>query len=296
MSEKISNTTQQNIIQLISWKLPYLNPALKRIGEYVLENTETVKLQKIKSLAENCAVSEATITRFVKELEFDSFQDFKITLAGISSVDERANFSVRPSIYDDVSASDSIDDIIRKITFTNIESIRQTSQFIPHDLIDKAVKALKKATSIAIYCAGTSAISGQNAFLRFYRLGKKCWMYTDSIQQEVSASLLSPSDIAFGISSSGCTQCTVDSLRTARASGATTICLTDTPNSPIVSTSDITFFTSARHSNFLQDSMISRMAQLLVIDVLYASYASKYFEASIKSIKKSAAGVKKTKF
>lgn len=148
---------------------------------------------------------------------------------------------------------------------------------------------------IAIYCAGTSSICGQCALLRFYRLGKKCCMYTDSIQQAVSASLLTESDIAFGISSSGSTQSTANALRTAKRSGATTLCLTDTPDSPLILSSDISFFTAANHSNFLQDSMVSRMAQLLGIDVLYASYAAKYFDTSIKAIKKSALAVRMTK-
>jgi DNA-binding MurR/RpiR family transcriptional regulator len=37
------------------------------------------------------------------------------------------------------------------------------------------------------------------------------------------------------------------------------------------------------------------MAQLLVIDILYASFAAKYFDASIKSIETSAIAVRETK-
>jgi len=285
----------QNVLQIIAGKLPYLNPALKRIGVYVLENPEIVKLQKIKSLADKCGVSEATVTRFVKEIEFDSFQAFKIALAGLASEEPSADPQLRRSIYDEVSPVDSIDDIIHKIAFSNIESLRQTSQVISPDLIARAVEAIEKSASIAIYCAGASTVCGQSALLRFYRLGQKCWMYNDAIQQAVSASLLTENDIAFGISSSGRTRSTVNALRTAKASGAVTLCLTDTLDSPIVACSDIKLITSAKHSSFLQDSMISRMAQLLVIDILYASFAAKYFDASIKSIETSAVAVRKTK-
>jgi len=287
--------SQQNVLQTIAWKLPNLNPALKRIGVYVLENPETVKLQKIKSLASKCGVAEATVTRFVKEIEFDSFQSFKIALAEIAPEESATDPLLRPSVYDDVSPADSIDDIIHKITFSNIETLQQTSQVISQDLIAKAIEAIEKAASISIYCAGASTVCGQSALLRFYRLGKKCWVYTDAIQQAVSASLLTEKDLAIGISSSGSTRCIVNALCTARESGATTLCLTDTPASPIVAYSDIKFFTSAKHSSFLQDSMISRMAQLLVIDILYASFAARYFDTSIKSIETSALAVRKTK-
>jgi RpiR family carbohydrate utilization transcriptional regulator len=287
--------SQKNVLQAIAWKLPHLNPALKRIGAYVLENPETVKLQKIKSLAHHCSVSEATVTRFVKELELDSFQSFKIALAEIASEESPTDPLLRPAVYDDVSPTDSIDDIIHKITFSNIQTLQQTSQVIPQDLIVKAVEAIEKAESISIYCAGASTVCGQSALLRFYRLGKKCLLFTDTIQQAVSASLLTEKDLAIGISSSGSTRCIVNALRTAKGAGAVTLCLTDTPASPIVAHSDIKFFTSAKHSSFLQDSMISRMAQLLVIDILYASFAARYFDTSIKSIETSALAVRETK-
>ncbi len=289
------SNSHKNVLQIIALKLPYLNSALKRIGVYVLENPETVKHQKIKSLASKCSVAEATVTRFVKAIEFDSFQSFKIALAEIASEESTADRLSRPSVYDDVSPTDSIDDIIQKITFSNIETLQQTSQLIPQNLVVMAVEAIEKAASISIYCAGASTVCGQSALLRFYRLGKKCWMYTDAVQQAVSASLLTEQDLALGISSSGSTRCIVNALCTAKESGAATLCLTDTPASPLVAYSDIKFFTSANHSRFLQDSMISRMAQLLIIDILYASFAARYFDTSIKSIEISGLAVRKTK-
>ena len=287
--------SQQNVLETIAWKLPNLNPALKRIGLYVLENPEIVKLQNINTLASKCSVAEATVTRFVKEVEFDNFQSFKIALAEITSKESVTDPLLRPSIYVDVSPADSIGDIINKITFSNIETLQQTSQVISQDLITKAVDAIEKAASISIYCAGASAVCGQNAMLRFYRLGKKCWVYTDPTQQAVSASLLTDKDLAIGITSSGSTRCVVNALCKAKESGATTFCLTDTPNSPIVAHSDIKFFTSSKHSSFLEDSMVSRMAQLLVIDILYASFAVRNFNASIKSIETSALAIREAK-
>lgn len=114
---------QQNVLQIIAWKLPYLNPALKRIGEYVLNNTEVVKLQKIKSLAENCDVSDATVTRFVREIAFDSFQSFKIALAEIGPEETKGAPISRPSIYDDVSPLDSIEDIIQPTVISSRSKI-----------------------------------------------------------------------------------------------------------------------------------------------------------------------------
>ena len=57
----------KTLLYTIKKKLPHLNPALQRIALYISENPEKIKLLKIKKLAFNCEVSEATVTRFVKE-------------------------------------------------------------------------------------------------------------------------------------------------------------------------------------------------------------------------------------
>ncbi len=59
--------------------LPSLNPALRKIAQYVLENPFEVKLLRIKDLATRCSVAEATVTRFVKAIGCNSFQEMKIS-------------------------------------------------------------------------------------------------------------------------------------------------------------------------------------------------------------------------
>ena len=69
------------VLVSIRRKIPYLNPALRRIGEYVLQSPQEVKSLTIGDLAAKCEVSESTITRFVKELNIRSFPDLKILIA-----------------------------------------------------------------------------------------------------------------------------------------------------------------------------------------------------------------------
>lgn len=292
MVEKIAS---QNVLITIRKSLPYLNPALKKIGKYILDQPSKVKFQKIQSLAKACEVSDSTITRFVKEINFSSFQELKIAIAEISTNDLEDLVVDRKSVYDDITKDDSIEDIINKISVRNIETLNDTKNVISANEIKKAVRAIERADQIAIYCAGSSAVTGQNAMMRFYRLGKPCWLYTDPVQQAVSASLLKPGSVALGISSSGRTRSTIDALKRSKESNATTMCITDSIESPITKYSDLIFFTSSQHSSFLQDSMISRLSQLLIIDILYASYAAKHFDTSLSLIERSASAVKKTK-
>ena len=49
---------RQNIIEHIYKQAPYLNPALRRIAEYVIEHPEQCKSMTIKQLATACGVAE----------------------------------------------------------------------------------------------------------------------------------------------------------------------------------------------------------------------------------------------
>jgi len=63
--------------------------------------------------------------------------------------------------------------------------------------------------------------------------------------------------------------------------------------SPINRYSDIKLYTDAGQPSFFQESLVSRVAQILIIDILYACYALKHFKRSIKMVEDSAAALVK---
>ena len=295
MEDKIVLDTHNELINIRNLT-PYLKPALKKVATYILDNSDRIKLMKIKELAKECKVSEATITRFVKETKFKSFQELKIALAEITPKERKDLISVGKVVYNDLKKTDSIETIIHKIALRNIEAIENTKKLIRSAEIKKTISAIERANTIVIYCVGPSTIAGENAKLRFYRIGKKCLLFNDPDQQAVSASLLTKSDLAIGISDSGKTKFTVNALRIAKEAGATTICITNSNSPPILKYSDIKLFTFTERSGFLQESMVSRLAQIVIVDIIYASFATKYFNRSLRLIEKSSSVLKKTIF
>ena len=263
--------------------LPSLNPALRKIAEFILNNPHIIKSQRINELAHECDVSESTVTRFVKAVNLNSFQELKIIMAETTPEKEDEEF-----VYDDVTKGDSIESIIDKIVFINSEALQDTKKVINIEEMERAISAIDTAERIDIYGAGGSSIAAENARMRFYRIGKRCLVYNDPNQQAVSASLLSPKDVAIGICNSGRTISTVNALKKAKESGATTICITNFDQTPITKFSDIKLFTSTQDSAFFQESMVSRVAQILIIDILYAGLAIENFNSAVKMIEKSA--------
>ena len=268
--------------------IPSLNPALKKIAHYILNNPQKVKLQSIKELASHCGVAAATVTRFVKTIGLGSFQELKINIAEIIK-DRRFEEEL---VYDDVTRSDSIKSIVDKIFSINNNALQNTKKLIDINEIERAITAIHNAKQIDIYGAGGSYITAENARIRFYRIGKRCIIYNDPNQQAVSASLLTPEDVAIGICNSGRTISTVNALKQAKESGATTICITNFDQTPITKYADIKLFSSTQDSAFFQESMVSTVAQIIIIDILYAGLAIRNFETSIRKIEKSSASLR----
>jgi RpiR family transcriptional regulator, carbohydrate utilization regulator len=276
------------LLHNIKRKAPYLNPALNRIAVYISKNPEKIKLLKIKELAFDCKVSEATVTRFVKEFNVNTFQELKIILADVKSIDQKNAKKVKKFVYDDVTKGDSIENVIEKIAYRNIAALEDTKKIIDPVEIEKAVSVIDKSEIITIYCVGTSTIAAESAKMRFYRVGKECIVYNDPANQAVSSSLLGSKKVAIGISNSGKSAPTVNALKMAKESGSRTICITSSNISPINQYSDIKLYTAAGQPSFFQESLVSRVAQILIIDILYACYALKHFNKSIRMVEESA--------
>lgn len=283
----------ENALARIRRHFPYLQPALKRIANYILEQPETVKLQKISQVAQACDVSDATVTRLVRTLQYKNFPELKIALAESRQPSDPKSQKEMLSFSEYLNKSDSFQTAIEKITFKNIQSLQNTQQMISLQEVENGIAALAAADVVVIFCAGTSIVAGESLKLRFQRIGKNCFLHSDLVEQTVTASLLTQKSLAIGISSSGMTKNVVDAMQIAKKSGAKTLCITDSSDSPIVQYSDIRFFTLCNHSDFLQDSLLSRMSQLLMIDILFVCYFLRHYDKSLKLVEKSAKCIKK---
>ena len=290
---------KNSLLLNIRSSLPYLNPALKRIAAYILDRPGELRLLTINELAKKCKVSESTITRFVKKINLNSFQELKISIVEELSLNYSENDDAdRKFIYEGIIRSDTTKSIIDKIILGSIKTIEDTKKKINIVEIEKAVSAIDKSDMLIFYCAGSSCIAAENARLRFNRIGKRCIIYKDNVEQAISASLLAKKNTVFGISNSGRTRSTVNALKMAKESRAKTVCITTFEKSPIVQYADIKLFThtvtSSEGSAFFQESMISKMSQILLLDILYASFANKQFDNSVKFLEKSAKALSKT--
>jgi RpiR family transcriptional regulator, carbohydrate utilization regulator len=284
----ISND-RHGVLTKIRWSAGYLNPALRRIADRVLRAPEEIKSISIKDLAAQCEVSESTVTRFVREIEIPSFQQFKILIAEeLSQGAGRPPSTADRHVYEDITDADDTASVLSKVTARYNMTVADTSAGLSLEELEKAVAAIERADVLGFFATGASLLCVENALLRFMRVGKRCLFYRDLGIRQISVSTLGPNSLAVGVSNSGRTISTVDSLREAKAEGATTLAITSFPASPLVSYADIKLFTPTVTGVVgpaeYHESMVSKIAQLQVIDVLYSLYAVRNFGRAIEGL------------
>ncbi|MGL4607075.1 MAG: MurR/RpiR family transcriptional regulator [Eubacteriaceae bacterium] len=288
-------------IQSIQNQIPYLNPALRRIAEYILDNKEQCQRMTIKELATICEVAESTVTRFVKELGFKNYQDLKLTLAQFLSAKPTQPSTIPWDnfIYEDINENEPIDEIINKVCFRNIQIMTATREMLNYDALEKAVKLIEQSDYLIFSGFGSSAVACEEGIMRFLRAGKYCLFPRDNTIQMMTGCVANAKTTLIAISHSGKTTGVINTLKYAKEQNASTITITSDESSPIIKYSDTVLFTPEKPhpipSAINWESTASKTAQIMIIDVLYAIYASRNFTPTLNSLNKTYLSVKDTR-
>lgn len=282
----------QGCIVRIRQGLETFSPTEKKIGEFILKNTQEFLGYSITQLAIISETSEASIVRFCKSIGLKGYQELKICI----SADLAMPLNSKVKIYEQVSNDDSIQTIINKVSQGNINAIEDTMKVLDSEELSRAISSIDKARKIAIFGAGASSIVAMDAQYKFMRINIEANMYFDMHMQLTVASNLEECDVALGISNSGGTIDVIKALEIARGNGAKTICITQFGNSPIVDVSDIKLFTACVENNLRSGAMASRIAQLNIIDSIFVGVACRRYEDVLNCLDRTRDVVKDKKY
>lgn len=281
MSLTTDNLSVSNRIQMLNNDI---SDSERKVADFLLSNQhETISIPVI-TLATRIGVSEATVIRFCKKLGFSGYSELKLMLAREIGSTESVNGGGDTLNELTISKDDRQEDIPRKIIANAINGLKDTQDTIDMDEYKKAVLAILHARRVVLYGVANSYIVAEDALNKFMRLGICCSCYSDSHQQIISAASLSRRDVAIGISHSGLTIETVEAMRVAKEAGATTICISNQFKSPIIEVSDIKLLTAAHETSFTSETMVSRISQLAIIDMLYCGIIVEDYDHYSKQI------------
>lgn len=268
---------QQGCLVRIRQHFSSLRESESKVAAYIMENPDQTVMLSIAELAKKCGVSESTIVRFARTIGFSGFQELKLSLAQDLVVPTQF-------ISEQISATDSMETLIAKVTHSNVQAIHDTNKVLDVKELERAVEAISKARKIEFYGVGFAGLVAQDAHVRLSRIGFQTNSYVDPHLQAHSAALLTPEDVAVGLSFLGKTKDIIYTLAQAKNAGATVISITKHGRNPVSELADIKLFTATEDKLFRTGA--SRMSQLHVIDVLYTLLAVKNYENSLACMDK----------
>ena len=234
-----------------------------------------------RSIAAASGVSSSTLVRLVRKLGFEGLRDFQLALmADIAS--SHTSSEIRSN---GVSSGDSTQDIIDKVTNTNATSLSLTRAMLDPQTIDAVVGCMGSAKRIALFGAGASLLVAQDLQLKLLRIDLPCILCEDFHSQVVYARNLTERDLAIFVSYSGSTSEIVSCARFAREHQCKIVAITcGSFDSPLSKLSDYVLGVAESELLVRTGAMSSRIAQLDIADILFATYVSRNYEACMRHL------------
>jgi len=256
-----------------------LRTAEQRVADFILKHAEELIYLTVTELAERTQTSESTVVRLCQKIGYKGYQEFKIMLA-------RDLVGPTETVYEEIDKSDSLSALKNKIFQANAQALKDTIEVLADAELARAVEALARARRVEVYGIGGSAPLALDAYHKFMKLGISAVWLSDSDLMAMSSSLLEAGDVVLGISHTGASRDVCDAMENAQNAGATTICITHRATSPITKVANVKLFTAAKETAFGSDATSSRIAQLTIIDTLFAGIANQNYDHFLERIQR----------
>lgn len=269
----------KNIPNRILQKYEKMTKAEKKIANYILEHIDSLSLTSITELADSCNVADSTIFRFCKLLGYGGYQEFKIALAQEQGRTSRGETKEVTSFSENnLMQNEAITAMGQRLKLQYVEAISQTLELLDPDSVTKAALLFHESKNIYCFGSGVSMIIATEAWGRFIGIGKTFITLQDSHLKLVSATQLTEKDTIWLFSYSGSTKEGLNLLTVAKKRGAKIVVVTRFKNSPIAKLANILLICGANESPLQSGSVVAKMAQLTVIDMVYYEYIRLYKE------------------
>jgi DNA-binding MurR/RpiR family transcriptional regulator len=278
------------VVNRVRTRLPEMSGALVKIAEFILEHPNAALDASIGELAQLTGTSPATITRFCRQIGYQGYASFRVSIAT-----ELGRVSARETWKTDIGRAfgpdDSPDEVLSTLMNAHMRSLQETASMMDLKLLKRIAGRIASSTHVDIYGVGGSAMLAAELHARLYRIGINSHHWSEVHVGLTSAAIQDEACVAIGISNTGRTEETIQMLRQARLSGALTVALSNNPSSPLAEAADLQIITSV-HEHFLQpDDLSAKHVQLLVLDLLYLLVAQHNFERTTTNLSSSAQAV-----
>ncbi|MFC0225769.1 MurR/RpiR family transcriptional regulator [Serratia aquatilis] len=269
-----------NTLEKIQSHLELLSKSERKVAEVILASPQTAIHSSIATLAKMADVSEPTVNRFCRRLDTKGFPDFKLHLA-----QSLANGT--PYVNRNVEEDDSADAYTSKIFESVMASLDTVKANLDITAINRAVDLLTQAKKISFFGLGASAAVAHDAMNKFFRFNIPVVYFDDIVMQRMSCMNSSEGDVVVLISHTGRTKNLVEMAHLARENDATVIAITSR-DTPLAKEATLALLLDVPEDTDVYMPMVSRIAQLTLIDVLATGFTLRRgpkFRDNLKRVK-----------
>jgi len=256
-----------NILERIHASYYQLTATERKVADYVLAHIGQVQFMSITQLADECGTADASISRFCRSLKLKGFNAFKLELAQYAAAAQLSEFG-------DGRMADTatLEGRCRETGRLAQEAVSQTIDLIKPEDIRKTVLLFEKANRVLCMGSGGSMLMAQEFAHLFSTVTGKFLAVGDSHIQVSAAAIMDPNDVIVLFSYSGATTGGLQVLELAKQRGIPTVLVTRFPKSPAASLAEVVLRCGSNESPVQIGSVSAKVAQLVVMDLLYQEY------------------------
>jgi len=267
----------EDILRGIISNLEYFSPSERKVADYVLNYPENTIHLSIADLSKETHVSQPTIIRFCRKQGLRGYQDLKIKLAQSKSEPLKL-------IHEELSPSDTIEDISNKVIASHIIALDQTLKKLDYSAIEVIVNVIERSNTIDFYGlggSGTVAIDAENKFLRTKLNTRAC---IDAHIQLMRTALMNEKDFIIIFSNTGDTNHFINILNLAKSRNVPSLVVTSYINSATAKLATYVIEIKANEIHYKKEPASSRIAMLSVIDIIVTAIALNMHNQYIENV------------
>ncbi|MBS0847304.1 SIS domain-containing protein [Citrobacter sp. JGM124] len=256
-------------LQRISLNKDKFTPGERRIADYLLAHPERLKQCSSQGIAGQLNISQSSIVKFAKRLNFKGFTELKMALIEEwGQLNTQSNL-ISEHLHSSISINDSPAVIAEKLCLEKQQALRNSTDNLDMAQLEQTITVIKSARRIQITGIGGSALVGKDLAYKLMKIGYPVMSEMDSHVQITVAQSLGPGDVQIVISYSGSLKEILLAANVAKNNGATLIAVTSLQDSPLRSLADYTLDTLAEETRWRSSSISARTAQNTITDLLF---------------------------
>lgn len=262
----------------------------KEISIYILNNMKEILSLTSSEMADNIGVSQSSIIKFIKKLGFNKFGEFKIQ---VTKELENAKQN-KDKIHNEIYLDDSLEDLSAKVFNETVKAMEDTLKIIDHKYFENVIDVIRQSHKILLIGSGMSSIVAKDLEIKLIKIRIDALHYESSHMQLMKLATMDEQDLVIAISHRGETEDVIDVIKKAKKKGIKVLSITSIEKNTVADFSDFNLKVISEENNFRSSAISSRMAQLILNDIIFLRLTQTDYEKRKKYIKESRDLIKKS--